>query len=67
MPTRGGELGWTRVVGAGAVDLGAGDHVGLQQAGALGSQDDASHEPIELASAMEPLQLERTGVLKAQL
>ena len=59
--------GGPRVVGAGAVDLGAGNHVGLQQAGALGIQDDASHEPVELAGAMEPLQLERTGVLKAQL
>ena len=27
----------------------------------------ASHKPVELAGAMEPLQLERTGVLKAQL
>jgi AAA ATPase domain len=27
----------------------------------------ASQEPVELAGAMEPLQLERTGVLKAQL
>ena len=31
------------------------------------SRDGASHKPVELAGAMEPLQLERTGVLKAQL